>query len=233
MLAIRSSDRASGTPSKFRIRLQQPIMGEWECVHCLIPNSIYTVRADCNEVRILVDGMTHTLSLSVGFHDVSTLVDALQALLSTAADNTFAVAYDSLTARVTIANANGFQLLWAGLNNSLEPVLGFAEIDTSVATAHTATGTIELTRRHLSFNIVVGPSDSGITDTKGRHSTFLISNTEDSLGYVAWDSAQSYRQCVIFRSPTRELTISLQDATFQDVDLNGGEWFMLWRPTIS
>ena len=228
MLAIRSSDRTSGTPSDYRIRLQQPISGTWECVHCLIPNTIYSVRDDCNKVRFALGGATHELALTPGFYGVDTLVAGLQTLLRTV-DGGFTVTYDALTARVAISHTSMFELLWASLAHSLAPVLGYAEVDTGTGTAHVAGGTVELTRDHLSFNVVVGPNTSyGITDTAGRHSTFLVSNTENTLDYISWNASQSYRQRVLFRTPTRELTVKLQSASYRDVDLNDGEWLMLW-----
>ena len=82
----------------------------------------------------------------------------------------------------------------------------------------------------MSFNIVVqahGVSYS-TTDTEGRQSSFIIPNTENSMGLVNYNVKTSYDQCIHFRSAVREMHIQLLDADFTPVDLQGGEWMMVW-----
>ena len=53
MLCLRSRDRVSGASSSdFRIKLNQPIQGAFYLSHVLIPNTAYTVRADCNALAL-------------------------------------------------------------------------------------------------------------------------------------------------------------------------------------
>ena len=91
---------------------------------------------------------------------------------------------------------------------------------------------MDLTHRHLTLNVLVqAPGvDFGCTNTKGHHNSFVIGNTENSLDYVSWNARQKYAQRSMFRSPVRELHVSLTDSEFGSVDLNGAEWHMLWRP---
>ena len=230
MLAIRSKDRESGTSSAFRIKLNQPARGRYWLSHVLIPNAMYTVRPDCNRLRVSQAGVQTEVAVPSGFYTSTSLLAALETQMAG-----FTFALDPVTLRLTIANPGAFALLWAGLENSIAPVLGFPPVDTGLASAHTGTELMDLTYRHLTFNVLVeAPGvDFGVTNTKGHHSSFMVGNTENSLDYIVWDERQRYPQQILFRTPVRELHVSLTDSEFQPVDLNGAEWHMIWRPVLA
>ena len=47
-------------------------------MNCLIPNSIYTVRADCNAIRfVMMGGATYTMHMTPGFYGAGLFVSAL------------------------------------------------------------------------------------------------------------------------------------------------------------
>ena len=241
MLAVRSKDRLASTSvssSDFRIQLNQPIQGAYYLSHVLIPNTSYPVRADNNTLALMPEGGgLNILTITPGFYTGESLCVAVElAIRGATGDPNFAVTVSPVTARVTISRGNGnrFALLWAGLANSLAPVLGFdPAVSTDLAASHTGTELMDLTHSHLTFNVIVdAPGVSyGITNTRGHHASFMVSNEENSLDYISWDERTRFPQKILFRSPVRELHVSLVDSEFRPVDLNGAEWHMLWRPT--
>ena len=226
MLCIQSKDRElGGTSSDFRVKLQQPISGVWHLQHALIPNTVLSIRPDNQTLRVQLGGASPVAAqLPVGYYDCWALLTALTTLLQ-GVDGTLSAAYEPRTARFTVARSAG---TFALLDSGLLPVIGYSE--TAQGTSHTATEVADLTRRQLTFNIVVDcPGvDYGITDTKGRHSSSIIPNTENSLDYVNHNAAQTSVQAIRFRSPVRELRVALMDSEFNAVDLQGAEWHMVW-----
>ena len=192
LLAIRSKDREpGGTSSDFRIRLQQPIQGAFSLAHVLVPHSMYTVRASCNTLSLSQGGGLHTFEVEPGFYDASSLCAAVEQALRGATGNPqFACVFSALTGRVTISSSSTFSLLWGGLANSIAPLLGFDATSTGFATSHTGSGLLDLTHRSLGFQIVVeAPGVAyGVTNTRGHHSSFMISNEEDAQQYTVWEA---------------------------------------------
>jgi len=229
MLAIRSKDRQGTSSSDFRIKVQQPISGTYILSHAHIPNTIYNVRDDNNSIVVQVGQYAPvTLHVPPGFYGVNELLQALQTQLHTA-DATVSCSYDDRTARITIARPSGLALDFTAAT-SIAPLLGFEAEMFAYAVSHTASSVLDLTSKHMSFNIVVqahGVSYS-TTDTEGRQSSFIIPNTENSMGLVNYNVKTSYDQCIHFRSAVREMHIQLLDADFTPVDLQGGEWMMVY-----
>ena len=97
-------------------------------------------------------------------------------------DAGFSVEYAPLTVRVTATHScTPFKLLWADLAGSVAPILGFARIGTASRLSATAAQILDIAHSHLSFSTLVRGSDGGgATDTRGRHSTFVVGNTEGS-----------------------------------------------------
>ena len=238
MLAIRSRDRASGSSSDFRIKLNQPVHGTWVLAHALIPNSSYNARLDNNRLRVQVgDSDPRYVLVDIGHHTAETLVQRLEFALRQQVHDGFRVQMVALTGRLRIYMLENqyFRLLLAGLEHSLAKTIGFAAADTVSAPQLESDFLVDLTGDHLTFNIVVdAPGTSfGLVNTHGHHSTFLVPNEENSLEYCSYNARARFPQCVLFRSPTRELHISLKDADHRGVDLNGADWHMLWRRAYS
>ena len=145
MLAIRSKDRDASTSvssSDFRIQLNQPIHGSYYLSHALIPNTSFPVRADNNTLALMPEGGgLHVLTITPGFYTGQSLCEAVElAGRGATGDPNFGCELSPVTARVTISRGNGnrFALLWAGLANSLAPVLGFdPTVSTDLAMSHT------------------------------------------------------------------------------------------------
>jgi hypothetical protein len=169
------------------------------------------------------------LSIPVGYYSVNELVFALDAQLKNIYP-TLVCTYDQTTARISIARPGGVALLFPAVA-SPAPVLGFDPSATQQqADAHTAPHVLNLTHRHLSFNILVNAHgiDPSTIDTVGRQSSFIVPNTEDSLGLVEYNALTSFAQCIHLRSPVREVHVALLDSEFNAVDLNGSDWMMIW-----
>ena len=237
MLAIRSKDRdpsTSTSSSDFRIKLSQPIRGSYYLSHALISNSMYTVRQNCSAFSLsLQGGGIHAFTLDPGYYTGTTLCAAVELGIRGAMGNSqFGVELSERTGRVTISGPIAFSLLWGGLENSLAPLLGFSQTSTGFATSHAGTELMDLTHRTLTFNVVVDcPGvDFQITSTMDHHASFLIANEENSLDYISWNERTRYPQRIHFRTPTRQLHISLVDSEFRPTDLNGAEWHLLLRP---
>ena len=229
LLCIRSKDRHTGGSSSFTIKLNQHIEGVYELQHCLIPNAQYTVDSTCSSMRVQVGATTHTLTMPVGYYSAGTLMAAVQLQLQTAAAG-FTCTYSVLTGKVTIEMASAFALRWANLDNSLASILGFDKADTPTATQATGSNLLDLSAKNLTFNILIDcPGvDYGVTNTDGHHASFVVPCNEDSGQYVSYDVRNRWSQRVKFRSPVRELNVSLRDADFNPVSLQGGEWHMIW-----
>ncbi len=139
------------TPAFYRLKLLVPLRNVVAIALSsgVFPITEYNVNPYNQWLDLDVGGTVYSIQLPQGEYTDSTLAPALQAAITGygAPLNTFTVAFDPLTRRITVANAAPFSLLFRTgphVNTSLWQVIGFPQLDTVTGASVTAPGVIDL-----------------------------------------------------------------------------------------
>jgi hypothetical protein len=223
-LILRSRDRVDGESHHFRIQLAHPLQGCWALEYATIPNGHFTITAANNELRVATGGNEHTITVPVGYYSISVLVDALCTGLL---PHDIVATYSSLTNRITFAAPQVFALSGA---STIGPLVGVTT-DRGFELSHTG-DPVDLIGSTLCFHLVIDAPgcDYPVSDAAGRHATYWVPVSEDSLMHCEYKSGDYHTaQVAHFRTPCREITVRLVDAEHTTMELQGQEWFAVLR----
>jgi hypothetical protein len=107
-----------------------------------IPMPMYMVNAYFNKLVIEVSGIQHTVTLANGDYTKTALATEIQNKLNAIISNNFTCSYVALTDNFSIRSKVSYKLVFVGVQNPLNQLLGFKEQDyTSVTDSSEATYT--------------------------------------------------------------------------------------------
>ncbi len=103
------------TSSNFRINLANPLTGIIKNIRlksATIPNTLYNIVSGVNFILIVDSSGNNTITVPPGNYTVSQFVAELQNQLNATSPDTYTVAYDNISGKITITSSfAGFQLL--------------------------------------------------------------------------------------------------------------------------
>ena len=109
----------------------------------VMPNTFYNITSANNTISVNEGGGAQTVTITAGFYDIDTLLDALKTALD--ADGTltgvFTCSYSTITYKVTIASTVANSIVYGQLADDL----GFM-VTTGSATSHTATRVFDINK---------------------------------------------------------------------------------------
>ena len=222
MLKIDSSlrDHASDTSSDFQITLARPIEGTWELKSAFICADFPTVSSSGNSIPFTENATLKTATLTPGYYTNLNIAPAVEDALNLASGgyNTYAVAIDNLTQKLTITSAiNNFSLNWGTRPNGMGNALGFVSVDTSAGLTVTGTKILKL-NPVLSFNIVIDGLGS-IRNAKGQTSTFYIPINENVPAPFILFEPKNFSQCFNLSAPQNSFRFRVVDDQFNVLNL--------------
>lgn len=224
-------------------------------VQAVLPNSQLTVhRFNCYLQLALADGVPITVTLPAGNREPTLLMAELQGLLAAYLAGV-SVTLDPATARVTIAAAEPFSLLFStgtSAANSIHRALGFASSDTPLAQSVTGAYTLQLppaayvtvavdevpesaTMRYLSNAHESGPQFSGQPEQAQRNVLALVplDNAYNTNKFYTAERAGDEACTQFSQQDMAQLTIRLYDDQGAPYDSNGADHTLVFAVTTA
>lgn len=205
--------------------------GKYAVVGGKIDNMVYTVT---NNTRTLIfvdsSATTRTITLTEGFYTGSTLVSALKTAMdaaTVAVPQTFTVALDSSTQKITITSAGNFSITYAG--STIAPIIGL-KANKSTATSAVMDSTINLTHSFNGAFIEIAEVIEKGNDLRNNVTWCLYYPMSVGSGSLLVLGSEEVPQIISFASQTGTVTVRVLNQRGENVDLNSGEWQLLLKP---
>jgi len=121
LLKLDSANRIAGTPSNFKLQLNNTLSGRFRLKSFYAANSFYNINSS-NSTIYFYDTVARVGTLESGFYSATTISAALQTLMNSVSSG-YTVSFSTLTGKVTFANAAMFSLQFSNLAWSIAGVL--------------------------------------------------------------------------------------------------------------
>lgn len=221
-------DHLTDTPSNFQITLATPIMGRYELKSCFICADFPNISSKNNVIPFTENGISKRATLTPGYYTNMTIAPAVQTALNHASAgwNTWGVAINPITQRMTISATQTFTLDWGTRpTSSIATHLGYEAVDTAPSLLIGGTHIVVLDTA-LSFNIIIDGMGS-IVNSKGMWSTFYIP-IDQNVGTRSFTLFQpeEFQQCIDVPQSKSQLRIRVVDDDGQPLDLQQN-WQMI------
>lgn len=232
VVSISSKDKDNSVDSthNFSVSLDCPINTRdydyIKIINCRIPNTFYNINSNCNTLS-WVDGSTqaNTTTITAGNYSITELISALQTALNAdkagGDSNTYQVAINSITEKITIslsAGSNNFSFTAGNLSKKL----GFYN-DGSGATSYTADNIYNL-YNGLQNIFVSCDFIGGLFSSKNSKRRFLLSLPTENFGTI---SKYKNEENLLYRNENSyfgSVRMALYDEDYNPLDLNGANW---------
>lgn len=197
---------------------------------CTIPNTVYTIRQDVNDIIRIGDAATwYTATLTPGMYSISELLVELKTKFDATTIGTFTCTYNNQTLKVTFACTAQFRIDIALSTGA--PVVGIGE-DVALTTSHTCTGAVNLVSserlyvQSRSLSSLLQPSMRFVNGTWLSTDTILSVPIDgepgDVLVYVPESDNASYTS--VEQGVLSRIDAAIVDDNGRLVDLQGVPW---------
>ena len=236
---IRSQDRVSGNSVNFRVQLPEQYEGVTgvELIEANIPNSLYNITTNNNQVGYNVGAGPQTGGIQPGAYNTSTLPSAYP---FGGGANPLQLTFNTTTMRATISSTSGaaFSLLFGTYSlGSVASVLGFQNVDLTGSSSYTGINAYDFSWPRFLF--ICSPQLPSFIDctNPADNPTFIVCNRTNSGGFIHFDQKSNYDQAITCSAMKLNfLDISLRVPNNSGVagtnnlaDLGGLEWEMLLK----
>lgn len=223
-----------GNTSNFQINLQRPIENckRLELLHCFIPNTIYNITTN-NQNILFYDGTANrTATVPVGSYTSSQLLTALStAFASSGTALTFSLSLNPNTFFLTISvSAGSFSLLFASGSNQMYDILGFQNLNYTSAASITGTRAYNVAYpTHILMRISEAGNSFNSSSTL-NYATFVIPIDRNSSDIISYNKMMHFDQWAVLNCQTlTQLSIQLFDRNQVPISLNGSQWQLVLR----
>jgi hypothetical protein len=235
-LSVNSKDRTSTSTSSNDCVVNLPYEIDAKCVElvsCVLPNTVYKIRAGVNDRLDFNDGANKTITITPGAYSITSLCSTILTLLNTSSSGFTACSYDTITMKVTITRSSNFSLLFSTGSNtstSIRTELGFSAIDLSGTTTYTGQNVVNLYNPvgcYIQINELSMPNS-----TTGKCIyTFHVPMDVNSDGILSVQKNNIYAQKVYLTNQTRigKLTIRLKNSDGSDFVLNNTDYELILK----
>lgn len=237
-LLLRSVDRTSDSTSSasFRVTLRNPIEGKYCLKNCLISNTIYNINSYNNSFAFTDGSGAYTgVTLTPGVYDSSGLVTEMKARMEAANSGarTFTITYSSTTSKLTFVPSAGNLSFQFGTytTNSAYRAFGMNQSNGVAASSVVSTNAVQLDFASSLLIHIDEAKRSGIFETSNPTnptSFSLYVPLDTSFGaYKSLDTG-NFKQFLDLPL-TKTFTVRVTDSNNNLIDLNAGEWEMLFE----
>jgi hypothetical protein len=164
-LAVDSKSRNKSlyrNPNSYEVRLTNEITDviSAKLINADIPMSMHMVNSYFDNLRVVVDGTTYSVTLDHGTYSESGLASMMEGKLNAATAATWIVTYNGVRDGFTFAASAGFSMVFGAQPNSLDALLGFdketyASIDSGLGGAAPHSVTSEYRKNFLYNNCII------------------------------------------------------------------------------
>lgn len=235
-LSVNSKDRTSTSTSSNDCVVNLPYEIDAKCVElvsCVLPNTVYKIRAGVNDKLDFNDGANKTITITPGAYSITSLCSIILTLLNSSSSGFTACSYDTITMKVTITRSSNFSLLFstgANASTSIRSELGFSATDLSGTTTYTGQNVVSL---YNPIGCYIQINELGMPNsTTGRCLyTFHVPIDVNSDGILSVQKNNIYSQKVYLSSQTRigRLTIKLKNQDGSDFAINNVDYELILK----
>jgi hypothetical protein len=191
----------------------------------MMPNTIYNIRSGVNNNLTFTDtNRVHSLTIPPSSYTIDTLTTEIAALMNSVGSQTYTVAYNQATFKVTISAAAAFTLQFANAG-SCAYTLGFVPVNLSAAITYTGLNAVMLDTTCVYIHINEIGGNTYLTDNTAH--TFAVPITVDAGEVVVLTSTNMEQEITLSQNSISYLSISLYLRNMELADLNGAEWQMM------
>lgn len=231
-LLINSQLRSSGNTSNYNININDSIQSFRTCKICAlnIPISIYNITT-LNNHLIMVDSLNNEYNIFIdpGNYSMDNLIIELQNKINNTFIENIIITYNETTFKLTFTTLiNTFYFKWFTTNNSLNKVLGYDNINTTLSLSTTSTYVADLSLPG-GFIISINKFPNNVVTTNGISGTFYISiNQNGSYINYHYDSSQFRNESNYNITNLQNMNVKLINVLDGSIlDINNAEWSFL------
>jgi hypothetical protein len=219
----------SSSNSDFQVKLYETIKKE-SCVSLInaqIPNTFYVF---INKSITFNEGAgSVTASINNGSYSSSELSSHLQTQLNAAGLSTdYTVSYSSITMKFTINKAAGTFSLEMSADNTPYNELGFSNIDTGLATSHSASNIANLYGNTF-FAINLGSAfENNVQITNGKSFDYILPNMINRNEINQYSQINLQTQSKKTDKDFNYLSVKIKDLNGNIIDFNGSHIQLLF-----
>lgn len=251
-ILVRSTDRlaSSASSNSFECKFQEPIEGYYVLRWATIPNSLYNVTSSNNQIYFIESTVSYVGTIEPGNYTGKTLATAIETAMDAVSPVVHTVFFNPITGKLSVFVGVGTVGFEFGSNtlNTAAKVMGFADADVaeaanvegvksvflgyplSLGIQFTASSTVNFKTAGGQYRTTPSGAQAWETKTSGAQ---LIIPLLASYGVYNFNSSDVHRQVFHVKAGRKVMRFSIIDpGTNAVVDLNGGEWEMLWERVV-
>ena len=201
------------------------------CIHTY--QLVYIVNDTNNKIYFEeTEGVTLTATIANGNYNSSTLPLAIKTALQATRGLTYTITVASiLTSKMTVSATGNFRF-YNNSDKSLYPssahnLMGFDSesleaFALSTRTGYTLLNLSQVDAVHISLGDVLN-----VEMLNNHGSTLVIPVDGNALDYINYSPQDSFQQYINFPKHTATLKVRVRDGDYNDLDLNGIDWFVV------
>ncbi len=209
-VVISSHKRTNGTlPSKFDLRLKEPLSGTYSLAHAVIPNTAPIFNGVNNKLEVTIAGSVSVISMATNLFTVSDLLADLQTRLN-AISNVFTVTQNVSNKRLTISRTGTATVSFDPTQSNASHILGLYYDNAIIGSSGSSTqfdGPLNLAQGAMSYRIKINNLIN--VEDKDSYSTFYVPVDVNTFDIVSYKATQHPIQKIHFTKPTKLLTVTL------------------------
>ena len=199
-------------------------------VNAIIPYTVYTVNDNNKNIKI----ESTSFDLVPGSYTFAQLGNHLQTQINASALTGYNVTSDTTTFKYTISHASSFTIRWSEVTGYSYRLFGFEKEDTSSATSHTSTHSVDHSIHYADLVINEIPSIACKMSSKGQQIIARIPFNNSSGGLIYYRAPEGELQTSNYFYPMKlsSLSIQLFDDNGNEYDSNNGDNYFEFEITI-
>jgi hypothetical protein len=197
-IKIDSGDRDSGSCYDYVINTAFNILGSYRLASVYLPNTAPNIGTYNSHFALFENSVLTAITVSTGYYSPDNICSVLRAALNAASGgyNTYTVTYDEVANKLLFNAGNTFQLIFAGVTNSIGPVLGFGSSNSTAGTQVISTVPCDF-NPIKSYNITINNNNQNILDVKsGRWYSLHIQPTINTNNVQTYEPTTAFPQYV-------------------------------------
>lgn len=201
-IILRSYDANTGNQYEGSLKLQNIDEGFYRLLEFSFSNNLYNVNNNNNKVYVAEGVTNHTITLTNGYYTFSELATLLQTEMNDLFSDTISVTYNDNTNKLTISSTGTFGFKFAtNTLNSARHLLGFNEVDQSLASSQTSDIPMDINYyKHIFIEFDSSSNKQKILSSLNNFPpTFIIKySSNDYGGLFQYVQSNTYDQYIYF-----------------------------------
>ncbi len=232
ILVLSSEDKvlSSDTTNQFTLRVRPAVLNARAVtlLWAIIPNSTYNINQYNNRLYFTDGGGAHTITITAGSYNTTTLGAAIAAAMTAAGAQTYTVAYDAGTYHYTISAPGAFSLQYINTNTAtIFPTLGYKfTANSGSSTSFVSNSAVALwDNPYWLIRVDKFSSHVQTSDPDSNFGAFIVDTAAAENGeLIHWTQGNAYEQKTLVNTNIDQLYIQLYDHEGRPADINDSEW---------